>query len=111
MAGRVYECENGDKCTGFLSGTSYVTDSALRQVHVTAEQQRKRERGRERDSHRQVPKVEKEEERKVSKLDTQRRRERERGEGCDSRGLLLFQRGVTSYYSSESACCCRYSSR
>lgn len=41
---RVYKCENGDKCTSFLSGTSHVEDSALRQLHVTVEQQTEKER-------------------------------------------------------------------
>ncbi len=50
MAGGVYKCENSDKCTSFLSGASHVADSALRQVHVTAEKQTERER----ESHRQA---------------------------------------------------------
>lgn len=44
VAGRVYKCENSDKCTSFLSGASHVADSALRQVHVTAEKQTEKER-------------------------------------------------------------------
>ena len=44
VAGGEYECENSDKCTSFLSGTSHVADSALRQVHVTVEKQTERER-------------------------------------------------------------------
>ena len=43
MAGRVYKCENSDKCTSFLSGASHVADSALIQVHVTAEKQTENE--------------------------------------------------------------------
>lgn len=42
VAGRVYKGENSDKCTSFLSSTSHVADSALRQVHVTVEKQTER---------------------------------------------------------------------
>lgn len=44
VAGRVHKCENCDKCTSFLSRTSHVADSALRQVHVTMEKQTEKER-------------------------------------------------------------------
>lgn len=49
VAGTLHECENCDKCSPFLSRTSYVADCALSQVHVTVREtnrERKGERGR-----------------------------------------------------------------
>lgn len=39
----MHKYKNSDKCFSFLSGTSHVADSALRQVHVTAGKQAAKE--------------------------------------------------------------------